>query len=155
MANRANGGAPKKTNGRSGDVKILINFMDWNNGGELDAYHEVEMPEITEEGVRDAALELVNDGCGYFLHYYDIPCEAAQERYSVHAGDCDKGINDMMACSCAFDGAYDGEIDFGGEDPQCGFCDEESAREAAKNAPYAPAPTAAKSVGAETPRPLL
>ena len=105
---------------------IRIGFQDWNNGGLLGEYARVEVKQLTASAVRDAAIHLVDDGCGYWSGVDSLPdgdenkvteeeyaLNPAYDRYWVHADKCPEAAEYSEAfssteCMCPLNALFGG-----------------------------------------------
>ena len=115
----------KEANEEVGVTTVYIGFQDWNRGGlHDDEYNKVEVPELNETTVKDAAAELVQNGYGYFYSVDMMPEDEKEsggveavvsERYWVHAETCPEGAaryNQMRElCDCDLNERFGGDVD--------------------------------------------
>ena len=114
----------EKANREIGMTTVYIGFQDWNRGGLHEEYSKVEVPELNETAVKDAAAELVENGYGYFYSVDMMSDEekenagdesTASERYWVHAQTCPEAAeayNDWRdVCDCDLNKRFSGEVD--------------------------------------------
>ena len=103
---------------------VYLGFQDWNRGGlHGEEYNKVEVPELNETTVKDAAAELVENGCGYFYTVAMMSDEekdggveaVVSERYWVHAETCPEGAarynQTRDVCDCDLNDRFGGDVE--------------------------------------------